>query len=87
MSSIQQSTHTLSDNTSPSLLELPALSTPLEVQQYTGIPITTLAYWRFEGSHLPFVKMGRSIRYRRSDVISFVNSNVFSSTAEAKAAK
>lgn len=70
----------------PTMQELPMLSSPSQVSRYTGIPTNTLAFWRFEGSHLPFVKMGRLIRYRREDVLAFINNNVFSSTAEAKAA-
>jgi hypothetical protein len=65
---------------------LPSLSSPGMVCQATGIPVSTLAYWRFEGSHLPFVKMGRLVRYRKQDVLDFVNGNVYTSTAEAKAA-
>lgn len=68
----------------PSLEELPQLCTPLQVNNYTGIPTSTLAFWRCEGSHLPFVKMGRLVRYRRQDILDFVSGNVFNSTAETK---
>ena len=68
-------------------IDLPPLATPLQVQNFIGVPVNTLAYWRFEGSHLPFVKMGRLIRYRRQDVLDFVENNVFNSTAEAHASK
>lgn len=71
---------------SPDINELPMLATPAQVGSYTGIPINTLASWRFEGSHLPFVKMGRLVRYRRQDVLDFIQGSVYSSTAEAKAA-
>lgn len=73
-------------NKNSAINDLPRLASPNQVSLYTGIPTNTLAFWRFEGSHLPFVKMGRLIRYRREDVLSFINNNVFSSTAEAKAA-
>lgn len=66
--------------------DLPNLASPNQVSEYTGIPTNTLAFWRFEGTHLPFVKMGRLIRYRREDVLTFINENLFNSTAEAKAA-
>ncbi|MFT9396463.1 MAG: hypothetical protein ABF545_00115 [Bifidobacterium psychraerophilum] len=82
MSTIKQSAESISSGT-----DLPSLATPLQVQNFIGVPVNTLAYWRFEGSHLPFVKMGRLIRYRRQDVLDFVESNVFSSTAEARASK
>lgn len=64
----------------------PDLLTPQQVNEITGIPVSTLAFWRFEGSHLRFVKLGRLIRYRRQDVLDFINENVYDSTAEAKAA-
>lgn len=70
----------------PSTQELPILSSPSQVSSYTGIPTNTLAFWRYEGSHIPFVKMGRLVRYRRQDVLNFVSGNVYNSTAEAKAA-
>lgn len=75
-----------SDSMVPSLEELPLLSTPAQVTKFTGIPTATLAFWRFEGSHLLFVKMGRLIRYRRQDVLDFVNGNIYTSTTEAKVA-
>ena len=70
----------------PSLEELPQLASPIQVTNYTGNPTSTLAFWRYEGSHLSFVKMGRLIRYRRQDVLDFVNNNTYASTTEAKAA-
>ena len=82
MTLITQSSADLSEDE-----KLPALATPSQVHTYTGIPTSTLAFWRYEGSHLPFVKMGRLIRYRRQDVLGFIQSNVYSSTAEAKAAE
>lgn len=73
--------------TTPTEESIPQLATPAQVHEYTGIPTSTLAFWRYEGSHLPFVKMGRLIRYRRQDVLDFINGNVYNSTAEAKAAE
>ena len=70
----------------PALQELPILSSPAQVSSYTGVPINTLAFWRYEGSHIPFVKMGRLVRYRRQDILNFVSGNVYNSTAETKAA-
>lgn len=67
--------------------ELPQICSPAQVSHYTGIPVSTLAFWRFEGSHMPFIKLGRLIRYRKQDVLDFLNANVFSSTAQAKAAR
>jgi hypothetical protein len=71
----------------PSLEELPLNASPKQVEAYTGVPSATLAFWRYEGTHLPFIKLGRLIRYRRQDVLDFVENNVYSSTTEAKAAR
>lgn len=62
------------------------LMKPSEVSEVTGKPETTLTSERFEGKGLPFVKMGRSVRYRKQDVLDYINANTFRSTAEAKAA-
>lgn len=67
--------------------ELPQICSPAQVSKFTGVTTGTLAYWRFEGSHLPFIKLGRVVRYRRQDVLDFLEQNVFTSTAEAKAAR
>ncbi|NPC57839.1 helix-turn-helix transcriptional regulator [Caenimonas soli] len=43
--------------------------TPNEVSAYIGVPTTTLSVWRSTGRvHLPFVKAGRAVRYRREEV-------------------
>lgn len=44
----------------------------------------TLEDWRREGLELPFLKIGRSVRYRLSDVLAFLERNTFASTQEAK---
>lgn len=62
------------------------LMKPSEVAKVIGKPQTTLTSDRFEGRGLPFVKMGRSVRYKKQDVIDYINANTFRSTAEAKAA-
>lgn len=74
------------DKTSEELASmLSPLNTPQKVSEVTGISHNTLAYWRFEGTHLPFVKMGRMVRYRKQDIIDFVNNNVHTSTAKVDA--
>lgn len=67
--------------------ELPLLASPQQVSDLTGVPVSTLAYWRFEGTHLPFCKLGRLVRYRREDVRDFINDNLYSTTSQAKAAR
>lgn len=84
--STKQDIHISTQPITPNLEDLPPLSSPIQVKDYTGIPTSTLAYWRYEGSHLSFVKMGRLVRYCRQDVLDFVNENLYSSTAESKVA-
>lgn len=67
--------------------QLDPLSSPQKVNEVTGIPVNTLAYWRCEGTHIPFVKMGRVVRYKREDVLDYIEKNTFASTAKAKAEK
>ena len=45
------------------------LLSPEEVQQLLNVPVSTLAVWRSTGRvHLPFVKVGRHVRYRIEDI-------------------
>ena len=84
--SSEDSAQELNQSSDFAMCELPMLASPSQVSEYTGIPTNTLASWRFEGSHLPFVKLGRLIRHRRQDVLNYIDGNVFYSTAEAKKA-
>jgi excisionase family DNA binding protein len=43
-----------------------------EVAAMLKLQPQTLAAWAVTGKHLPFVKLGRSVRYRRADVVAFV---------------
>lgn len=60
------------------------LMKPYEVSEILGKPEATLTMDRFEGRGLPFVKVGRLVRYRKQDVLDFINGHTFSSTSEAK---
>ena len=57
-------------NTNATHSEMPTLLTPAHV------PVKTLARWRFENSHLPYVTLGRKVLYRESDLVDFVARNV-----------
>lgn len=58
------------------------LMTPDELAAYTGTPTQTLAHWRYRGRGPRFVKIGRSVRYRASDVAAWLESQTRQSTAE-----
>ena len=49
------------------------LLTETEVAKLLGLSPRTLQAWRYRGGHTPpFIKVGRSVRYRRADVLSWL---------------
>ncbi|MCC6297094.1 MAG: helix-turn-helix domain-containing protein [Pseudomonadales bacterium] len=66
-------THTVAD---------PVLLTEDEAAQLLKIQPATLACWRVKGRpHLPFVRVGRCVRYRRQDILVFIERHLAESTA------
>lgn len=56
------------------------------VQQLTSLAASTLEQYRLRGGGPPFVRIGRSVRYRLSDVVRFIGElPVFDNTAQADA--
>ena len=49
---------------------------PKEVNNDYGISVSTLAKWRMENKHLAFSKVGKYIKYKRSDIEAFLNANL-----------
>jgi len=49
--------------------------TPKEVNEKYNFSISTLAKWRMQHLNLNFSKMGKYIRYKRSDIEAFIESN------------
>ncbi|MDQ1339450.1 MAG: Excisionase [Campylobacterota bacterium] len=47
-----------------------------QVKDKYGFSISTLAKWRMENINLPFSKIGKYIRYRRSDIEAFLEANM-----------
>ena len=50
--------------------------TPQEVSDEFGFSTSTMAKWRMNRKNLSFSKFGKYIRYKRSDVIELLNSNI-----------
>lgn len=50
--------------------------TPKEVSIAYSMSISTLAKFRMDRKHLAFSKIGKYIKYRRSDIEAFLNSNI-----------
>ena len=48
---------------------------PREVNKEFGFSTATLAKWRMNNLNLVFSKMGKYIRYKRSDIEAFIESN------------
>jgi len=49
------------------------LLTPKDTAQLLGVAEGTLAAWRHQGRGPAFVKLGRSVRYRRADLHTFLD--------------
>jgi excisionase family DNA binding protein len=51
------------------------LLTPPEAAAYIGVTENTLSVWRCTGRYkIPFIKVGRLVRYRRSDLDAWLES-------------
>jgi excisionase family DNA binding protein len=49
--------------------------------EFLDVPTGTLANWRYQRRGPRFVKVGRHVRYRRSDVEAWLEKNARESTA------
>jgi hypothetical protein len=63
-------------------VQMDDLLTEGEAAQLRRQSIRTLQAERLRGGGCPFVKLGRSVRYRRSDVLGFIAANVKTSTSD-----
>lgn len=64
-------------------LDRPALLTREQAAEYLGIAPQTLAVWAVNGRYdLPFIKVGRCARYRRSDLDAFLDRRTVGGAAE-----
>lgn len=64
------------------------LLTEIEAAQLRKQSVRTLQGERYRGDGCSFVRLGRSIRYRRSDVLKFIESHVKKrETREARTAR
>lgn len=51
------------------------LLTPAQTSKILNVPVKTLERWRGERTNLPYVHVGRGVRYRESDIIAWVERN------------
>ncbi|AQA05032.1 hypothetical protein BVC93_24450 [Mycobacterium sp. MS1601] len=59
----------------PSPQALDELLTPQEVADYRGTTTAVLAQERFKGTGPKFIRDGRRIRYRASDIRAYMDAN------------
>lgn len=60
------------------------LMTPEHAARALGVSIRTLAAWRSGGRNtLPYVKVGRLVRYRAADIAGWLHANVHCGTGGA----
>lgn len=52
------------------------LLTQKEVADWTGMSPAWFEMARFKGTGIPYVKIGRAVRYRTSDVQNWINDHV-----------
>ena len=60
---------------------------PAEAALLTGLALKTLEGMRVSGTGPAFMKLGRKIQYRLSDLLAFMQGNTFTTTREAKTAR
>jgi hypothetical protein len=54
--------------------DLDELLTPSDVRVYLGVPLGTLANWRYLGRGPAYLRVGRHVRYRQSAIAAWTES-------------
>ena len=51
-----------------------------EASEFLDVAPGTLSVWRSTGRHaIPFIKIGRNVRYRRSDLVAWLDGHIHQS--------
>jgi predicted DNA-binding transcriptional regulator AlpA len=61
------------------------LHTEVQAADFLNLSIRTLQSWRVKGSGPKFIRAGRAVRYRRRDLLEWMDENTAASTTEADA--
>ena len=61
--------------------EIPKLLTPKELAEILGVSTETLAQNRYLGQGVPYIKVGKRVRYQLNDVIAYLEANRTSTNA------
>lgn len=68
--------------------QTPNLLTRAEAAAYLGVKPNTLAVWALtRRDPLPYVKVGRLVRYRRSDLEPFLSSRTVGASATSESSR
>lgn len=51
---------------------MPDMLTPERVSEITGLSLDTLAQWRSQKRGIPYLKMGRAVRYDPVDIKAYL---------------
>jgi predicted site-specific integrase-resolvase len=65
----------------PTELDPEYLMTEVQTCELLSVSTRTLQAWRLRGNGPVFVKIGRSVRYKRRDIANWVRDNTLSSTS------
>lgn len=57
-------------------ITLPALLTQVEAAEYLGVSEKKLERDRWCERRIPYVKLGRHVRYRATDLLAYIEGNV-----------
>jgi excisionase family DNA binding protein len=61
-----------------------ALLTEVQAAEVLNLSTRTLQAWRTKGSGPAFVRAGRAIRYRRRDLLTWMDANTVSATSSRR---
>ena len=67
------------------VIEDDAVFNEAQASQFLGLSVRTLQAWRVSGCGPKYLKMQRSVRYRRNDLAAFAEQCAVQSTTEADA--
>jgi hypothetical protein len=66
-------------------VDLQAALNENQAAEFLGLSVRTLQTWRVRGGGPVYCKIGRSVRYQRTDLAAFRQSHLVGATAETKA--
>lgn len=58
--------------------------TTKQAADFLQVKDSTLEQWRWSGKGPRFIKLNRSVRYRKSDLDNFIEARIYGSTTEAQ---